>query len=79
MKNLLTTLTKSMLISRRLTASPSFLSEVSQQKSLKDFGLLMKDITQTTEKETKEQRGRFLGILFGTLGASLLKNLTSKT
>ena len=35
----------------------------------------MKGITKTIENETKEQKGRFLGILLGTLGASLLGNL----
>ena len=35
----------------------------------------MKGITKTIENETREQKGGFLGMLFGTLGASLLGNL----
>ena len=37
----------------------------------------MKGITKTIENETKKQRGRFLGMLLGTLGASLLGNMLS--
>ena len=36
---------------------------------------LLKSITKTIESETKEQKGGFLGILFGTLGARLLGNM----
>ena len=35
----------------------------------------MKGVTKTTEDETKEQKGRFLSMLLGTIGASLLGNL----
>ena len=38
-------------------------------------GILLKGVTKTIENETKEQRGGFLGMLLGTLGASLLGNL----
>ena len=31
-------------------------------KSLKDSGLLIKGVTQTTENKTREQRGGFLGM-----------------
>ena len=34
-------------------------------------------MSKTTENETKEQKGGFLSMLFGTLGASLLGNLLS--
>ena len=44
-------------------------------KFLKDFGLLIEDVTQTIENETKEQRGRFLGMFLGTLGATLLRKM----
>ena len=40
-----------------------------------DSNILLKGITQTTKNETKEQKGWFLSILLGTLGASLLGNL----
>ena len=35
----------------------------------------MKGITKTVENETKEQKGVFLRIFSGTLGASLLGNM----
>ena len=44
-------------------------------KSLEDSGLLLKGITETVQNEVKEQKGGFLSILLGTLGASLLGNL----
>ena len=44
-------------------------------KSLEDSGLLLKGITQSVQNEVKEQKGGFLSMLFGTLGASLLGNL----
>ena len=39
--------------------------------SLKDPGLLIKGVSKTTKNEVKEQKGGFLGLLIGTLGASL--------
>ena len=48
-------------------------------KSLEDSGLLIKGVTETIENETKEQKGRFIGMLLDTLAASLLGSmLTSK-
>ena len=44
-------------------------------KSLEESGLLIKGVSQTIKNETKEQKGLFLGMLLGTLGASLLGNL----
>ena len=44
-------------------------------KSLEDSGLLLKGITESVQNEIKEQKGGFLSILLGTLGASLLGNL----
>ena len=44
-------------------------------KSLEDSGLLVEEVTEEVQTEVKEQRGRFLSILLGTLGASLLGNL----
>ena len=37
----------------------------------------MKGVTKTIKNETKEQKGRFLSMLLGTLGAILLENLLS--
>ena len=48
-------------------------------KSLEDSGLLLKGVTETVQNEVKEQKGGFLSMLLGTLGASLLGNpLTGK-
>ena len=44
-------------------------------KSLDNSGLLLKGVTETVQKEVKEQRGRFLSMLLGALGANLLGNL----
>ena len=44
-------------------------------EALENSGILLKGISKTIKNETKEQRGRFLGMLLGTLGASLLGNL----
>ena len=41
-------------------------------KSLEDADLLIKGISETIENEANEQKGGFLGMLLGTLGASLL-------
>ena len=41
-------------------------------KSLEESGLLIKDVSKN---EVKEQKGGFLSMLLGTLGASLLRNL----
>ena len=44
-------------------------------KSLKDSGLLLEGVTKTVQNEVKEQKGGFLSMLLGSLGASLLGNL----
>ena len=44
-------------------------------KSLEESGLLIKGVSKTIKNEGKEQKGGFLGMLLGTLGASLLRNL----
>ena len=44
-------------------------------EALENSGILLKGVTKTIENETKEQRGRFLSMLLGTLGASLLGNM----
>ena len=45
--------------------------------ALQDSNILLKGITKTIKNETKEQKGCFLSILLGTLGASLPGNLLS--
>ena len=44
-------------------------------KSLEDSGLLLKVVTESVQNEVKEQKGGFLSMLLGTVGASLLGNL----
>ena len=41
-------------------------------EALENCGILLKGVGKTIENETKEQRGGFLSMLLGTLGASLL-------
>ena len=47
-------------------------------KSLEDSGVLLKGVSETIQHEAKEQRGGFLSMLLGTLGASLLGDVLSK-
>ena len=44
-------------------------------KSLEESGLLMKTVSETIKNKAKKQKKGFLGMLLGTLGASLLENL----
>ena len=44
-------------------------------KSLEDSGLLLREISETIQNEAKEQKGGFLTMLLGTLGASFLENI----
>ena len=48
-------------------------------QALEDSDILLKVVTKAITNEIKEQKGGFLSLLLGTLGASLLGNLlTSK-
>ena len=44
-------------------------------KYLEESGLSITSIRKTVKNEAKEQKGRFLGMLLGTLAASWLGNL----
>ena len=46
-------------------------------QALENSNILLKGITKTIGNETKEQKGGFLGMLLGTLGANLLRNMLS--
>ena len=46
-------------------------------QALEDFIILLKGVTKTIKDQTKEQKGGFLSMLLGTLGATLLGNLLS--
>ena len=39
-------------------------------RSLEDSGLLLKEVSETIQNEDKEQKGGFLSMLLGALGAS---------
>ena len=43
-------------------------------KSLEDSCLLLKGVIETVQNEVKEQKGGFLSMLIGTIGASLFGN-----
>ena len=47
-------------------------------KSLENSGVSLKGVIETIQHEAKEQRGGFLCMLLGTLGASLLGDVLSK-
>ena len=44
-------------------------------QALEESNILLKEVTKTIKNETKEQKGGFLSMLLGTLGASLLGNI----
>ena len=47
-------------------------------KYLENSVVLLKGISETIQYKAKEQRGGFISMLLGTLGASLLGNVISK-
>ena len=47
-------------------------------KSLEDSGLSVKGVRKTIQHEAEEQKGGFLSMLLGTLGASLLGTFSRK-
>ena len=58
-----------------LIISNDEMEDIKIVKSLEDSGLLLKGVSETVQNEVKEQKGGFLSMLLGTLGASLLGNL----
>ena len=47
-------------------------------QALQDSNISLKGVTKIIKKETKEQKGGFLEMLFGTFGASLLGNMLAE-
>ena len=47
-------------------------------KSLEDSGILLDGVTETVKNEAEEQKGCFLSMRLGTLGASLFGDLLTK-
>ena len=84
-------LAKNVLVSLGITAAASAIDARIQKKihgsgtttliiSIEEMNdimkiVLLKRVTKTIKNETKEQKGGFLSMLLGTLGASLLGNL----
>ena len=59
-----------------LTISSKDMGDIMQIiQALEDKGIIVPGTTETVSEEVQEQRGGFLGMLLGTLGASLLGNL----
>ena len=46
-------------------------------KSLKEFDLLMKYVSETIKNEIRGQKGRFFSLLLSTLDGDLLRSLLS--
>ena len=63
------------LVKRTLIRSNKEMSIMKIVKSLKEPGLLIKGVSETIKNEVIKQSGGFLGMLLGTLSASLLGNL----
>ena len=47
-------------------------------QALEDSNILLKRVTKGIKNEAKEQKGGFLSMLLGTLGASLLGNVLAE-
>ena len=47
-------------------------------QALEDSNILLKGVIKTIKNETKEQKGGFLSMLLGTLGASFLGNMLAR-
>ena len=47
-------------------------------QALENSNILLKGVTKTIKNETKKQKGGFLSMLLGILGASLLGNLLAE-
>ena len=60
-----------------LTISNEEINDIMTQ-ALEDTNILLKGVTKTIKNETKEQKEGFLSMLLGTLGASLLGNLSTR-
>ena len=58
-----------------LIISNDEMEDIKIVKYLEDIGLLLKGVSETVQNEAIEQKGGFLSMLLGTLGASLLGNI----
>ena len=60
---------------KTLIISNEEMNDIKVVKSLEEYELLIKDLSKTNKNEAKEQKRKFLGMLLGTFGDSLLGNL----
>ena len=60
-----------------LTISNGEMEDIKIVKSLEDPSLLLKGVSETIQIEAKEQKGEFLSMILGTLGAILLRNMVT--
>ena len=59
-----------------LTISNEVMNDIMKiVKSLEEYGLLIKGVSKTIKNKAKKTKGRFLGMLLGTLGATLIRHL----
>ena len=76
-KNVIKPLAKNVLVPLGLTAAASAADAGIHKivKSLEDSGLSLKGVSETIKNSAKEQKGGFLSMFLGTLGASFLGNI----
>ena len=59
-----------------LTISNEIMNDIIEIiNSLEESGLLIKGVSEPIKNKVKQQKGGFLSMLLGALGASLLRNL----
>ena len=58
-----------------ITSNKEMKNVIKTINPLEECSLLLKSVSKTIEKDAKEQKGGFLLMLLGNLGASLLGNL----
>ena len=59
---------------KTLNFSHKEMKDIKAVKQLEKLRLLIKGVSKTIKKRKKEQKGGFLSMLLGTIGANLLTN-----
>ena len=74
-----TTIAASAIDAATLIISNEEINEIMNiAQTLEDSNILLKGVTKIVKNETKEQKGGFLSMLLGTLGASLLGDMLTE-
>ena len=74
-----TTIATSAIDAATLIISKEEINEIMNiAQTPEDSNILLKGVTKTIKNETKEQKGGLLGMLLGTLGASLLGDMLTE-